>query len=151
MVLKFLLTDSLLVTKQGEKREWYIKIIVQETKTNFTNKRQMDITCLLIWHPEDTSPVRQFCSKQKHLITSKHKISIPKTRELYFLKNVNVIKEKERLWTYSRLKKSKEIGQLNTLSHPKLGLVLEGGKKKNYKKNYRVIWQNLNINIWMVY
>lgn len=101
--------------------------------------------------------------KTANLIAGKNQINtkwrciyyIPKKRELRSSKqNVNVMKDKESLWKYSRLKKSKEMWQLNTIPDPTLDSVLEGKKttkqtKNSYKRYYWIIWQNWNTKIWM--
>ena len=56
----------------------------------------------------------------------------------FYFKNVNVIKDKERLWKHSRLKKAMEIWQLNAIPGPRLNPVLRGNLPQHNKSH---IWQ----------
>lgn len=58
------------------------------------------------------------------------KCSIKKKKcgRVVFFKNVNVKKDKERLWKCSRFKAAKKTWQLNAIFDPKIEPVLEGEK-----------------------
>lgn len=100
---------------------------------NMTNGEQMDIMCLQMWYPEDTtSPVQYYSQGNIILIwpwlketPDKHNV-----RDVLFKDGgrtiyVNVTKDKEKLWKCFTLKEaSKETWPLSVTSDPGLDPLL---------------------------